>query len=255
MTEHFRITVDLGPRAPLDQIVELLSDIQQVCIFGTALDIASVRNEAQSAINEQIIRNRAYIATESWREALEETPPPNLRYLPFRYFYENLVTSQEQLRQYSQNDLPPNIAESHFLLNRLQEDTTPRVETLRYSNPVEILISVGTILTAAGGIGASIRWLLPLIRDWGTTREQNRALARKTRADASKIEAEAESIRSQTECRERLMRAALEQISEGRMNISSSQLEATLTDETTGSVLRLVQNAPDISFEHEDAGA
>lgn len=155
MTQRAAISINLGASVPIEVIRQAIDDFDSVCQFSGALQYQAAIAEAETAI---LRRPTAWISGQAYDDYvlnIERNFPSAL--VPWG----SLHTSA----------LPTTIfapAVSRYLdQNNVSSETTTTVESIRYSNPLEIVFGIGVV-----GL-----LVLQTIRDWSGRRRLNAAVA------------------------------------------------------------------------------
>lgn len=154
MAQRVQITVDLGAGAPIEVIRQVVDTLDTVCQFGGELHYQAAMAEAEWAI---LRRPTGWIRGNDYDEYVFNVqvwgdPPAFRRGRPIA----SLPTAI----------LAPAISR-YLEENNSTQDTVTTVESIRYSNPIEIVIGVGILTLLA----------LETARDWHARRRVNAAIA------------------------------------------------------------------------------
>jgi hypothetical protein len=147
-TSRVAVSLDLGPRSPVEVVTAALSDINSVCQFGGQLQDRATRNEAL----RHVLRRPG-----QWLEDALDFPEPYTR----RSYSAFLLGAE----RFASPSLEAAIAD-YIRTNDLDTGEV-YVERLTYENPVEVVLAVGAVVLA----------VLRLVRDWPERRRINRARA------------------------------------------------------------------------------
>lgn len=187
MAQRVAVTVDLGAGAPIEVVRQVIDDLDTACQFGGALQYQAARAQAELAI---LRRPAGWISGEDYDEyAFASSMLP-----PFKRY----------------SGMPSAILEpaiSRYLVEtNVAQETLTTVESIRYSNPIEIVLSAA-MLTAVV--------VLRTVREWTFRRRLNDAVA----DDARNI------VLARKELRDALVRSVIE----GNIPIGSDQIGELLT--------------------------
>lgn len=188
MAQRVEVTVDLGAGAPIEVVRQVIDNLDTVCQFGGELQYRAAMAEAEWAILRRPtgwIRGNDYdeyiFAVDAWagprRGPLAALPAAILAPAVSRYLDENNAT----------------------------QDTITTVESIRYTNPIEIVLGVGIVALIA----------LRTVRDWQARRRLNAAVV----ADFEN------QVLARKELRDELVRRVVQ----GNIPISAVQVDDLLT--------------------------
>lgn len=143
-TSHIAVSLDLGPRSPIEVVATALGHINTVCLLGGQLQDRVTRNQALRAV----LRRGLYY----------ELGPDYVDYP----VYPGALLGVEEL---ASPRLEAAIAD--YIRNNDLDIGEVYVERLTYENPVEMILAAGAVVLA----------VLRLVRDWPERRRINRVRA------------------------------------------------------------------------------
>lgn len=192
MAQRVEVTVNLGAGAPIEVLRQVIDDLDTVCQFGGELQYLTAVAYAELAVLRRPGR---------W------IPP---RYLDDFFASAETIPSGAAVPLEWYGDPVPRVivgsAVSRYLAeNDPSRDTTTTVESIRFSNPLEIVLGVG-LLTLAG---------LQVARDWRDRRRVNAAVA----ADIEN------TVAARREIRDELVRRFVEE----RVPLAPNHIDELLT--------------------------
>jgi hypothetical protein len=275
MAQRLAIRIDLGPAVPLALASRTVQDISVVCDLAVNLDRQSETNRLTQISSLQIaerlhettslIRSVQDQLYDAYRlsENPEDSADDGLRFrLPpiddiragaraSTALDRLMELAYDSLDLQTVSEAPSADVQARALLSA--EDSNqylvPTVLEIRYTNPLEIIltgITWGSIATVSGG---SLWALLKFIRDFGPKRAQDRALAQKTYSEATRNVAEAEvqrarafQIRTEAECKAQVTRALLDKVQSKDILMTPEQLSQLVNDQSVGAILELTRS-------------
>lgn len=191
MARRVQITIDLGAGAPIEVLRQIIDDLDTVCQFGGQLQYQAAITTAEWAILRRPqgwIRGSDYddylFGGQAWggpivggRGPFVAIPAAILAPAVSRYLEESNAT----------------------------QDTVTTVESISYSNPIELVIGAGVVTIV----------VLRIVRDWRDRRRLNAAVA----ADVEN------QVLARKELRDELVR----QVLQGNVPLSAAQVDDLLT--------------------------
>lgn len=145
MTHRAAISINLGAGAPIEVVRQLIDDFDSICQFSGALQYRAAIAEAEAAI---LRRPAGWVSGRDFDD----------------YFF--MPYARGGVAAVPAAILAP--ALSRYLAeNNVSRETTTTVESIRYSNPFEIVFGIGVV-----GL-----LVLQTIRDWSGRRRVNAAVA------------------------------------------------------------------------------
>jgi hypothetical protein len=194
MAQRVAIAVDLGAGAPIEVIRQLIDDLDTVCQFGGELQYRTAIVDAAAAVlndPERWIRRRDF---EKQAYRLGRFQFPRVAYAtgmpPSALVQSGLVE----------------VAIARYLEEtQTADDSITTVHSIRYSNPIEIVVGVGLIAYL----------VLQVVRDWPARRRLNAAVA-------TDVE---NTVLARKELRDLLLR----RIANGEIPVSLQQVDDLLT--------------------------
>lgn len=249
MVQRVAIRIDVGPAVPLDLVSTLIQNVSTVCNTAVALDRQSELNRATRLLPLddparieliEYLQTRRYRPYDSPDDKLYGLRSGRIQDILERLFLSGVAFGPPNL-------WPPAEAQASYLLGALRdsEPLVPTVESISYTNPLEIIVTGFTWghLVASGG---SLLALLNFAAFVGPRREKMQAEAKKTTAEAGKVAAEAHQIRTESECRAELFRALLSRVQEGAATLTPAQINEIVDDEAIRAILALTQRPLEI---------
>lgn len=175
MAQRVQITVDLGANVPIEVIRQVTDDLDTVCQFGGELQYWVALAEAQQAV-----------LSEPGLWMPEFRPWPGLQAgggipNPDSPFGKSGVTPLAAILSSFSPFVTPAVSR-YMDANDSTQDTITRVESIRYENPIDIVITVGSVTLVA--LGMLARDVVGMARDWSGRRriDSARAAEHETRA-------------------------------------------------------------------------
>jgi hypothetical protein len=193
MARRVEVTVDLGPGVPIEVVRQVIDNLDTVCQFGGELQY------------------RAMIATAEWAILREPTRWIDASDYEDYVFRVNawggpidIVGRRGPVVAIPAVILAP--AVSRYLQeNNATLDSITTVESIRYSNPIEVVLGIGIVALL----------VLTTVRDWPARRRLNAAVAT--------------DIENQVLARKELREELTRQIVQGNVPISAAQVDDLLT--------------------------
>ena len=193
------VTIDLGAGAAIEVVRQLIDDLDTVCQFGGELQYQAAVAAAELAIR---------LSPADW---VREVDFERYRIGSIRLGLDRPVAA---IPAVPAAILAP--AVSRYLeANNSTQDTISTVESIRYSNPIEIVLGVGIVALLA----------LRTVRDWPARRRVNAATA----AD----------VQNQVLARKLLRDEIVRRVLEGDISLSAAQVDAALTLDVAGAMSAL----------------
>lgn len=217
MAQRVQITVDVGAGAPIEVIRQIIDNLDTVCQFGGELQYRVALVEAQRAVLSDPGRWIPGLRPSSpWWSELKAGGGVPTGDGPFRE--PGTTTPLDALLSFSPDFAP---AISRYLEeSNSTQDTVTTVESIKYSNPLDIVLGAGI----AGGI-ALIPVVLQMIRDWPARRRLNNAAV----ADTENVVA----------ARKQLRDGLVRQMLNGNIPVSGPQINDLLTLDVARAMLSL----------------
>lgn len=190
MAQRVQITIDIGAGAPIEVIRQVIDNLDTVCQFGGELQYQAAMAQAEWAI---LRRPTNWIRGNDYDEYIFSLQMPG-----------DPVFLRGPIAAIPTAILAPAI--SRYLdENNSTQDTITTVESIRYSNPIEVVLGLGVLALLT----------IETARDWHARRRLNAAMA----ADFEN------EVLARKELRDELVR----RVREGRIPLSATQIEDLLT--------------------------
>ncbi|MCA2261988.1 hypothetical protein [Mycobacterium marseillense] len=232
MAQRVQITVEVGAGAPIEVIRQIIDNLDTVCQFGGELQYRVALAVAQQAVLRDPGRWIPGPRPSAWHDLKAGGGVPTG---DRPSFIESGTTPLDALLSFSPDFAP---AISRYLEESdSTQDTVTTVESIKYSNPLEIVLGAGI----AGGI-ALIPVVLQMIRDWPARRRLNNAAV----ADIENVVA----------ARKQLRDGLVRQMLNGNIPVSAPQINDLLTLDVARAMLSLRDTRFSMSeLESGDAGS
>jgi hypothetical protein len=188
---EIRLTLNLGPRASIQTVSSAINDLALVLDFASALQ----RRVERDAVLSARLRNRG-VEESNWF-VIEGLSP--IRPVPDEF--------------------------ERFAIRQADENSRITVQSLRYENPLELVILAG---------GAVIISIVRMLRDWPDRRRLNHAVA--------------SEYENRVAFRERVRERVLQKIDDGTLPITQETMEALLTDDVTDALGTLGDGPLEVSL-------
>jgi hypothetical protein len=153
MAQRVAVTVDMGAGAPIGVVRQLIDDLDTVCQFGGELQYRAAVAQAELAV---LRRPSAWISGPDFDEFMFSVD----------VWGGKTVGPRGAVFRVPAAILAPAVSRYLAEYNPTPEARTT-VDSIRYSNPIEIILGVGAVTLVALG----------LARDWGARRRVNAATA------------------------------------------------------------------------------
>lgn len=215
MAQRVQITIDLGAGAPIEVIRQVIDNLDTVCQFAGDLQYQVAQAQAQTAVLEN---------PERWMLGPQYEDLPRIPYAGSTRGEPTLNPVAAMLSPLFARGISRYLDE-----NDSTEDTITTVESIRYSNPIEIVLG-------AGAVAYLVLEVLKMARDWSGRRRINAAIA----AD----------FESQVHARKQLRDALVRRTVHDNIPLSAAQIDDLLTLDVAGAMAGL----RDSEFSMRDLG-
>ncbi|MDT5016352.1 MAG: hypothetical protein QOD39_2512 [Mycobacterium sp.] len=210
MAQRVAVSIDVGAGAPIEVIRQLVDDLDTVCQFGGALQYRASVADAQRIV----LRNPdRWLDGRDWRRYLRDAPD----YYEKRY---SEIAPDSRVLAY---ELVETAVSRYLAENNPTSDTITTVESIRYSNPFDIVLGAAMIVATV---------VLPTIRDWQARRRVNDAIA-------TDVE---NTVLARKLLRDELVRRMIE----GDLPLSAGQIDDLLTLDVTRAMQALGNAHPNL---------
>jgi hypothetical protein len=216
MAQLVAVSIDVGAGAPIEVIRQLVDDLDTVCQFGGALQYRASVADAQRIVLRSPDR---WLDGRDWRRYLRDAPD----------YYETRLAPGGRIPPY---ELVEAAVARYLAENNPTPDTITTVESIRYSNPFDIVLGAAIIVATV---------VLPTIRDWQARRRLNDAVA-------TDVE---NTVLARKLLRDELVRRMIE----GDLPLSAAQIDDLLTLDVTRAMQALGNAQPnlrELETGHED---
>jgi hypothetical protein len=207
MAQRVGITVNIGAGAPIEVIRQLVDDLDTVCQFGGEPQYRAAVASAELAV---LRRPTAWISPRDYDEFEFGIP-----------VWGGAISRRGPVAVLPTALLAPAVSRYLAEYNPTQDATTS-IETIRYSNPIEIVLVVGGLTLMALGMA----------RDWTARRRVNAAVA----AD----------IENTVEARRIIREQIARRFVEGDIPLSAPQVDDLLTLDVARAMQALGNTNPDL---------